>query len=273
MRVLITGGTGVVGRAAVRALLARGHDVRVLSRHADADAEQWPSGVEPFVGDVADPSTVAGSAEDCDAVLHAVGIVRESPPEVTFERVNVRGTEAMLAEAERAGVPYFVYVSSLGAERGTSEYHRSKAAGEALVRSSGGRWLIVRPGSVYGPGDDQISLVLRMVRALPAVPIVEGGIVPFQPVWCDDLGEALARAVERDDLHGRALDIAGPERTSQNDLLDRFERLTGRAPARVPLPGVLASLGARLATAFGVETPLTDDQLTMLGEGSLIERP
>ncbi|HEX6057898.1 MAG TPA: DUF1990 family protein [Gemmatimonadaceae bacterium] len=272
MRVLITGGTGVVGRAAVRAILARGHDVRVLSRHADTDADQWPGGVEPFAGDVADPSTLAGSAEDCDVVLHAVGIVRESPPDVTFERVNVRGTEAMLAEAARAGVPYFVHVSSLGAARGASAYHRSKAAGEALVRASSGKWLIVRPGSVYGPGDDQVSLLLRMVRTLPAVPVLDGGDVAFQPVWCDDLGEALARAIERDDLHGRALDIAGPERTTQNDLLDRFGRLTGREPARVPLPGMLASLGARVASLFGVDSPLTEDQLTMLAEGNVLER-
>ena len=273
MRVLITGGTGVVGRAAVRALLARGHDVRVLSRHAHDDAERWPSGVEPFVGDVGEPETLAGSAEDCDVVVHAVGIVRESPPETTFDRINVRGTEAMLAEAERAGVPFFVYVSSLGADRGESAYHRSKALGERRTRDFPRRWLILRPGNVYGPGDDQISLLLRMVRTLPAVPVLDGGDVPFQPVWCDDVGEAIARAVERDDLHGRALDLAGTERTSQNDLLDRFARLTGREPARVPLPGMLASLGVRFAAAFGVETPLTQDQLSMLTEGNVVERP
>lgn len=273
MRILVTGGTGTVGEATVTELARRGHRVRLLSRHAREDAEAWPFGVEGMDGDVGDPAQLQGAADGCDAVLHMAAVVKEQPPDVTFERVNVQGTRNVLAEATRAGVRRFVYVSSLGAERGESEYHRSKAAGEALVRASRGRWLIVRPGSVYGPGDDQISLVLRMVRALPAVPIVEGGTVPFQPVWCDDLGEALARAVERDDLHGRALDIAGPERTTQNDLLDRFERLTGRAPARVPLPGALASLGARLATALGVETPLSDDQLTMLGEGNLIERP
>jgi NADH dehydrogenase len=273
MRVLITGGTGVVGRAAVRALLARGHDVRVLSRHANDDADQWPSGVEPFVGDVGDPATLEGCATDCDAVVHAVGIVRESPPEATFDRVNVRGTEAMLEEAERAGVPFFVYISSLGAERGESDYHRSKALGEARVRDFPRKWLILRPGNVYGPGDEQVSLLLRMVRTLPVVPVLEGGDVPFQPVWCDDVGEAIARAVERDDLHGRALDIAGPERTTQNELLDRFDRLTGRAPMRVPLPGFLASLGVRVASAFGVQAPLTEDQLTMLTEGNLVEDP
>jgi hypothetical protein len=112
-----------------------------------------------------------------------------------------------------------------------------------------------------------------MVRTLPAVPVLDGGDVPFQPVWCDDVGEAIARAVERDDLHGRALDLAGPERTTQNELLDRFGRLTGREPARVPLPGILASLGVRFASAFGVQAPLTEDQLTMLTEGNLVEDP
>src|SRR5690606_33920037 len=121
----------------------------------------------------------------------------EDPPEVTFEKVNVEGTRALLAEAERAGARRFVYVSSLGAPQGTSDYHRSKAAAEEAVRASGLDWLILRPGNVYGPGDEVISLLLKMVRTLPAIPVIGDGDQPFQPVWAEDLAQALALAVER----------------------------------------------------------------------------
>src|SRR5689334_4824962 len=134
MRILVTGGTGVVGDAAVRALVGRGHTVRLLTRHAERDARAWPAGVEPHEGDVTDPGSLAGAADGCDAVLHAVGIVDESPPELTFERVNVDGTRHVVAEAERAGVPHLVYVSSLGADTGRSPYHQSKLAGEQVAR-------------------------------------------------------------------------------------------------------------------------------------------
>jgi NADH dehydrogenase len=262
----------VVGEAAVRALVARGHTVRIVARHADDAAQRWPHGVEPRVGDVTDAASLAGAADDCDAIVHLVGIVDESPPDVTFERVNVEGTRNVVAEAERAGAPRLVYVSSLGADRGTSDYHRSKLAGEAIVRGYQGPWLIVRPGNVYGPGDQQISLLLKMVRALPAIPVITGKRA-FQPIWADDLGHALGAAVERDEIVAYALDVAGPDCTTMGDLLDRFERLTNRSPLRIPLPSAIAGLGLRLGQALGLDVPLNDSQLTMIDEGNVVEPP
>ena len=110
----MTGGSGVVGVGTVTELVRRGHEVVLLARHARDDARQWPHGVTAHEGDVTDPASIAGAADGCDAVLHVVGIVEESPPAVTFERVNVAGTRNMLGEAARAGVRRFVYVSSLG---------------------------------------------------------------------------------------------------------------------------------------------------------------
>jgi NADH dehydrogenase len=271
MHILVTGGTGVVGQATLRALVACGHRVRLLSRHARRDAKAWPDSVEPMEGDVADAASLRGAADGCDAVLHLVGIVRESDPDLTFERVNVQGTRNVLAEAVHAGVPRFVYVSSLGADRGASEYHRSKLAGEELTRSFPHSWTIVRPGNVYGPGDEVVSLLLKMVRTLPAVPVIASGDQPFQPVWAGDVAEALARVVERDDLAGEVLDVSGPDRTSSNDLIERFERLTGRSPVRVPIPGFLAKFGARAAEMLHLELPLSESQLVMLGEENVID--
>ena len=273
MKVLVTGGTGVVGAGTVTALLKHGHEVRLLSRHAHSDSKQWPKGVEAFPGDIAEAATVDGAAEGCDVVLHLAAIVDEDPPRATFERINVEGTRHVLGEATRAGVKRFVYVSSLGADRGDSPYHRSKRAGEALVRQWAGSWVIVRPGSVYGPGDEQVSLLLRMVRTLPAVPVIAGGDVQFQPLWHEDVAEALVRVVEREELAGRELDLAGPELTSQNDLLERFAKITSREPVRVPLPDFVANAGMRAIEALGVDFPLNEGQLQMLREGNLIPDP
>ena len=72
---------------------------------------------------------------------------------------------------------------------------------------------------MYGPGDGQISVMLRMVRGVsPIVPTVGSGDQAFQPIWWEDLAKALAIVVERDDLGGQALDLAGAEVTCQNDL-------------------------------------------------------
>src|SRR5215207_2442600 len=273
MQILVTGGSGVVGAGTVTELLRRGHTVRLLARHAREDARQWPSGVTPFVGDVADASSIRGAADDCDAVLHAAGIVEESPPKTTFKRVNVDGTANIRAEAERAGVRRFVFVSSLGALEGASDYHRSKREAEAIVEGFDANWTICRPGNVYGPGDGQISVMLRLVRGVsPIVPKVGSGDQTFQPVWWEDLAAALATVVERDDLSGQALDLAGAEVTCQNDLHARMSRITGRDVQSIPVPEMFAMLGAKAVSMVGWKIPFNDAELQMLREGNTIRQ-
>ena len=257
MKVLVTGGTGVIGEGAIPELLTRGHSVRLLSRHAEDDAKQWP-GVEPCEGDVSDASSLQGAADGCDAVLHIAGIAEEHPPDVTFESVNVNGTRNILEEATRAGVRRFVFVSSLGADVGTSPYHKSKFAGEQLVAESDLGWTIVRPGNVYGPGDEVLSLILKMVRASPVVPVIDMGNQEFQPIWHEDLAKILASVVEHSDLDKQILEAAGPEITTMSDVIERFREITGRSVVTVPIPSAIAQ--------FGVD----ENKLTMLKETNIV---
>jgi nucleoside-diphosphate-sugar epimerase len=269
MRILVTGGTGVLGRPAVDRLVGRGHTVRLLSRHAGRDAQDWEQGVEPFQAQIGDADALRGAVEGCQAVLHIAGIVAEDPPGTTFDRINVGGTRNLLAECARAGAPRFVYVSSLGADRGSSDYHRSKLAAERLVREYAGDWLILRPGNVYGPGDEVISLLMKMVRSLPAIPVVGAGDQPFQPIWADDAGLALALAVE-ERRSGEVLELAGDDVVTTNEILDRLEELTGRHPARFPVPGWAAMAGTEMAETVGLQLRVSSDQLAMLREGNAI---
>ena len=78
MRILVTGGTGVIGTAVISELQTRGHSVRLLSRHAAEDAKQWKD-VESFDGNVAESQTLQGAADNCDAVVHIAGIVLSAP--------------------------------------------------------------------------------------------------------------------------------------------------------------------------------------------------
>ena len=256
MKVLVTGGTGVIGSGVIPLLIEAGHAVRLLSRHADDDAARWTK-AEAINGDVSDAASLRGVADQCDIVVHIAGIVAESG-ETTFDRVNVGGTRNMLAEAERAGVKRFVFVSSLGADRGTSPYHQSKRQAEDVVRHSSMRWTILRPGNVYGPGDDVVSLILKLVRTSPAVPVVDDGSQPFQPIYFEDLGHAIAAIISRDDLDGETLEIGGSDVTSMNDLLERFRKITDRKPLRVPLPASLAR--------FAID----ENKLTMLLEDNVL---
>ncbi len=284
MKILVTGGTGVVGAATIPALLLAGHQVRLLSRHADRDAGGFPGGVEPFVADIADPQPLRSAVAGCECVVHIAGIVDEVPPEITFERLNVDGTRHLLAAATAGGAPYFIYLSSLGAERGESDYHRSKRDAEALVREYCGNWLILRPGNVYGPGDEVLSMLVKMVRTLPAIPVVDDGEQPFQPIWHADLAAAIARAVDDRSLAGRTLELSGVDVTTTNDVLARFSAITGREPSRLAIPAWLARVGTEMLASLGalgqklqqrakVPAPLNRAKLSMLLEGSVIADP
>jgi uncharacterized protein YbjT (DUF2867 family) len=277
MNVLVTGGTGLIGGGLIPALLRRGHSVRLLSRGAQEEAGRWPSGVEPFAGDIADANTIRGAADGCDAVIHIAGIASEEPPDSTFERVNVAGTSNMLQEADRTGVARFVFLSSLGADRGESDYHRSKFAAERVVTAWEGDWVIVRPGNVYGPGDEVISTLLKMVRTLPAVPMVDFGTQPFQPIWHEDLADFLAETLDRPEFSGRILEVAGNESTNTRELLSLLSEITGRQPLTVPVPSTIANIGAKAAeiagSVVGIDMPFDENKLAMLREGNVIRSP
>ena len=284
MKILVTGGTGVIGAGAIPALLKAGHEIRLLSRGADRDAREYPERVEAFPADISDSASLTGAAQGCEAIVHIGGIVEEKPPEITFDKINVEGTHNILRAAERAGVRRFIFLSSLGADTGASAYHKSKLRAEELVKSFGGEWLILRPGNVYGPGDEVISNLFKMIRTLPVIPVVGLGDQPFQPIWFDDIGAAIARAVEDSMLSGQILELTGGETTSTADLIQRICEITDRKPAQVPLPAWVAQIGTAMAESFGgfgqsmasmsgIGMPINSSKLQMLVEENVIKAP
>src|SRR5690606_12742182 len=150
MRIAIVGGTGLVGRAITRAAIQEGHEVRAIVRHPPSANDV----VDPLLkeatyiaGDVTTVTSLKGCFEDIDVVVHAAGIAREKRPMQTFTRVNVEGTRHVILGCQREGTPHLIYLSSLGADRGASDYHRSKRHAELLVREYTGPWTILRPGN------------------------------------------------------------------------------------------------------------------------------
>lgn len=260
MKVLVTMGTEVVGPVAVSALLERGHTVRLLSRSAARDAGQWKEGVEPLQGDVNDPNIVRGAAEGCDAVLHLECTLHDlADGAVSEASAHIEGTRLLAEEAARAGARRFVLASSIAAARSHAGGHVVFHEAESIVRAFTGEWVILRLGDVYGPGDASVSLLLKMVRSLPAVPM-RGGEEHLQPIWSEDLALALAMSVDKEGIARRALDLAGPERVSEADIVKQLTEITDRSPAKIPVPEFLASLGEQLAKFLNISTPLASDK-------------
>jgi nucleoside-diphosphate-sugar epimerase len=168
MTIAVTGGTGFVGQGVVDLAGRRGLSIKALARREQAPCD----GVEWIRGDLADRAALARLGEGAEAVLHVAGVVN-APDPMGFHLGNVAGTEALVEAAELAGVPRFVFVSSLAArEPGLSAYGRSKRHAEEVVQTSMLDWTIVRPPAIYGPRDREMFELFRAAR---------WGVVPMPP--------------------------------------------------------------------------------------------
>lgn len=270
MLILVTGGSGFVGREIVGQLKAAGHRLRVLARSTSPSED----GVERIRGSVLDPGAVAAAASGVDAVVHLVGIISEVGVQ-TFERVHVGGTEAVVSATRAAGVRRYVHMSALGTRRGArSRYHRSKWEAEELVRKSGLDWTILRPSLIYGPGDGFINLFARMSRVSPCIPVVGPGTNLMQPVDVADVARCFCGALSlRESIH-QTLDLCGRERFNVNEILGMVLEVLGRKRALIHLPWGLAGVQARILETIyprllGKASPLNREQILMLQEDNV----
>lgn len=279
MRILLAGGTGFIGGHILRVLLVAGHDVNVVARRLGPPL----AGVTWVARDYARhhaPEDWAEAVRGVDAVVNAVGIIREAPGQ-TFEALHAQAPCALFEAAAAAGVRRLIQVSALGCDDAAPEpYFRTKRVTDRRVVALGG--VVLRPSFVWGAGDLSMRF-FRQLAALPVVPVVGDGQYRVQPVHVADVARAVLVAVERPldagagrggacDLGG-AYDLGGAEVLTFDALLDALRRRMGRsAPApKLHVPLGLMRVVARAGTAAG-RGPITSDELAMLLRGSTCAR-
>jgi nucleoside-diphosphate-sugar epimerase len=187
--IALTGATGFVGRRVLALAAEAGLPLRALARRAAA--LDGTDSIEIIEGDLLDDSALDRLTEGAAAVVHCAGAIAGGP--VTFASVNVEGTRRLAAAARRAGTERFVHVSSLAArEPALSGYAMSKRLGEREVIDgvAGGRWVILRPPVVYGPGDPA-TLPLMDQFTRPTASLPGSRRQRFSLLYVDDLARAL----------------------------------------------------------------------------------
>jgi uncharacterized protein YbjT (DUF2867 family) len=272
-RIFVTGATGFVGHAVVRALLAQGFLVRCLVRPGSEASLKGFESIDRVPGDVLDPRRLPPSVEGCAAIIHLVGIIREQRAGgVTFDRLHPQATANMLGVAREVGVKRYIQMSAAGTRSGAaSRYHQTKWEAEEVVRASALDWTIFRPSLIFGPEDEFVSVLARMIRRLPAVPVLGDGQYRLQPIPVEQVGEAFARALRLPVTVHQTYEVGGPEPYRFDDLLDLIGKALGRRHVRkvhVPLGLVRAATRALGWLPF---FPLTMDQITMLEEGNVTD--
>lgn len=262
MRILVTGGTGYVGRAVQRALRDHHHEVTILARHPTIVSP----GVRPVAGDIRDADLTSLMA-GVDTVVHLVGIIEEKPAQgVTFDAMHYEVTRRVVQAMMQSGCQQLIHVSALGTrEDAHSHYHRSKWKAEQFIRNSQVKFMILRPSLLFGGGAPFFHMMKNQCR-WPVVPVPGTGETLLQPVARIDVAELIAHLVDVSECRGETWEIGGPESLTLNALYRRVAAVNGRDQ----LPLFHIPLGILLTTArLGQNVPgfpVTVDQLLMLNE-------
>ncbi|MCL7967178.1 MAG: NAD-dependent epimerase/dehydratase family protein [marine benthic group bacterium] len=270
LRVLVTGADGFIGRHLLPRLVSRGHRVRALVRRRRAAPSSSANGIEWCVADLTDRGALAGVASGCDRVVHLAGNF-ETVDGVRLGRVHGTGTRNLVWEILKSDVDRIVLVSALGASPDGGEFFRSKFEAEDIVLSCSVEHLILRPSVIYGPGDHFTVPVARILKSLPVFPMMGDGTFQLQPLAVEDMVDILTQGVERSDLGGRSVDLAGPERLSFVRIVRIVGKTIGHARPILPLPAAFAAPTARIAAALGLPRPFPESQLDILRYGSVLQ--
>ena len=291
MKVLVTGGTGFLGKNVARRLAARGHALRMLTR-SGSDLAGLPEGAEIARGDVTDLDSLRRAAAGCEAVLHMAALVKVWVPDPSrFEAVNVGGLRNVL-EAARGASARLVYTSSFIAvgpagpapvdeaqvHPGTgyrNPYERTKAEADVVARAAaaaGQDVVLLYPGVIYGPGDmTEGNLVAKLVadRMNGRLP---GLIGPGDRLWsyafAEDVAEGHALALEKGRA-GQRYFLCGENRTL-TELFALLQEVAAVSPPRLHIPYAMASVlghGMRLwAELTGLPPQMTAGEVGVFRE-------
>jgi uncharacterized protein YbjT (DUF2867 family) len=226
--ICVLGGAGFVGRHVCAALAARGYRVRVPTRSVErAKFLTMLPTVEPVAADAHDAATLRELFRGCDAVINLVGVLHGGRGKSGFTAAHVDLARTVAGACRDAGVRRVLHMSALNAATdGPSDYLRSKGEAEAIMRASSLDVTVFRPSVVFGREDKFLNTFAMMLKLIPVM-IVPAGQARFQPVYVEDVAQAFARALERQESIGQSYDLCGPKVYTLKELADFVAHATG----------------------------------------------
>ena len=277
--VTIFGGSGFVGRYIVRRMAKEGWRVRVAVRRPNEAIFVKTYGnvgqIEPLLANIRDEASTRAAIIGSDAVVNCVGILNETSRQ-KFNTVQTEGAGRIARIAAECGVTNFVHFSAIGADSNSeSNYSKSKAEGESLVRAAFKSAIILRPSIVFGNEDQFFNRFATMAKLSPVVPLV-GSKTKFQPVYVDDLAAAAVKAITENVKPG-IYELGGPEVATFKELIVKLMGIIRRKRLIVNVPFFAALIQAyafdiaqKLSLGLFTNSILTRDQVRSLKSDNVV---
>ncbi|MES2425264.1 MAG: complex I NDUFA9 subunit family protein [Pseudomonadota bacterium] len=266
-KILVLGGSGFVGSHVCEKLARQQWRVTLPTRRrVNARHLQMLPLLDVIEADVHDEAALTRLVAGHDAVVNLVAILHGN--EKSFQHAHVTLPQKLARACAAAGVPRVVHISALGADaNGPSIYQRSKAAGEQVLQSAGLALTLLRPSVVFGAEDSFLNLFARLQRVFPVMPLAGSGC-KFQPVWVEDVAEAVVRCLQENTTAGKTFEVCGPETFTLKELVQIAGRLGaghgGEARPVLPLPLWAGNLQALLMELAPGQPLMSRDNLASL---------
>ena len=272
--ILVTGGTGFVGRNIVRLLVEKGQKVRCLVRESSPRNVLDGLDVDFCTGDILVPDTLKEAFNGIDTAIHLVGVIKEIKG-ATYERIHAEGTKNVLKAAGEAGVMKYIHMSALGTRPGAiSRYHKTKWQAEEAVRNSGLKYVILRPPIICGADDEFVNMFAKMINQTfitRMIPVIGKGESRMQPIYVGDVAHCFYEAAVNENISDKTYEIGGPDAISFNEILDTIMKVMQKSRFKIHLPMVMFKPIAFIMEKTLSNPPLNRDQLIMLKEDNVCD--
>lgn len=234
--ILVTGGTGFVGKPLLRLLTENGYPVRVLLKPSNKTPD-LPKGVplDIAVSNLSDPRGLRPAFKGVDTIIHLASAEYLGIKGSILD-VDANGTRNLAEVAAESNIKRFIYLSQLGADR-ASFYPALKIKGiaEDHIRKSGAPYIILRSAMIYGADDHFTVPLAKLIRAFPFVFMPSGGEKLMQPIQLHDVLTCLLWSLESDKLLDQTVDIAGAEYLSFSQIVGSIEEALGVNKRKIPV--------------------------------------
>jgi NADH dehydrogenase len=269
--VTVFGGSGFVGRYVCGELAKRGYRVRAAVRRPDLAMHLQPLApagqIQAVQANLRYRWSVDRAVEGADHVINLVAILSESGKQ-TFDAVQKFGATAV-AEACRAQGVGLTHVSAIGADvNSNADYGRTKGEAEQAVLEAVPDAIIIRPSIIFGTEDAFFNRFAKMATLSPVIPLVGGG-TQFQPIYVDDVAQAIVNAMEGKGTPGAIYEIGGPEVKTFRALIEQMLDVIGRKRAIANIPFPIAMLQGKILGLLP-NAPITADQVEMLKTDNVV---
>jgi uncharacterized protein YbjT (DUF2867 family) len=236
--ILVTGGTGFIGRTLIRQLVSMGRSVRTLLRPSQT-TPNLPAGipVEVAVCGLTDERSLRAAMKDVEIVFHLAGTERAGS-RANLNDVDIAGTQSVVKISSEANVKRIYYLSHLGVDRASAfPLLKTKAIAESFITRSSIPYTIVRSALAYGPGDQFTTSLVKLLKISPGFVLMPGnGRALLQPIWVEDLVTCLTSTLVDDSTESHLYSVGGIEYISFHTILEEIMAVTGIRQRLIPFP-------------------------------------